>query len=467
MDTTRLLSSQKPTNYDAVAVRIGDSLPAVRPQRVVALDLLRGLLMVLQSIDHAKAAFTTWYGPHECWYELPSYDEAWQFILRLMTHPCAPGFAMLMGIGVTYFVRSRKALEWSDGKLLWHFFVRGSVLVLINLFQSWGMGKSFGNDQIHFATTVLHALGVNFFSSAVILIASNHLYSLIKRSLSRRDEINIDATSKADKRANDIRILIIFELAAAFMILNLFIVPAVSAKDGVIEGYGWWRYFVYLPGLASFFISLYPAVNWLGLTLYGVGFGLLMIRDKRDNRQNAKFNTLFALGWFIFFLIIRFIGGFGNINPFLVGESGVATAAGNPFLTNWITFFNTIKYPPDLAYTALFLTVNHLLLTAFFLVPTGPDANKYVSAIITNGPLLDFGRSALFFYVLHFYLYFGSAGLIGMLFPDLKSPKGTLAMNGWQFFITWSIGLIILWVLCKRYARFKASRGPDSIFRFF
>jgi hypothetical protein len=53
-----------------------------------------------QYFTDAKAAFTTWYGPHECWYELPSYDEAWQFILRLMTHPCAPGFAMLMGVGV-------------------------------------------------------------------------------------------------------------------------------------------------------------------------------------------------------------------------------------------------------------------------------------------------------------------------------------------------------------------------------
>jgi hypothetical protein len=139
---------------------------------------------------------------------------------------------------------------------------------------------------------VLHALGVNFFTSAVILIASNHVYSLIKRSLSRRDELNIDSTSKASKRANDIRILIIFELAAAFMVLNLLVVPAVSAPEGVIEGYGWWRYFVYLPGLASFFMSLYPAVNWLGLTLYGVGFGLLMVRDKRNNRQNAKFNTV-------------------------------------------------------------------------------------------------------------------------------------------------------------------------------
>jgi hypothetical protein len=214
---------------------------------------------------------------------------------------------------VTYFVRSRKALDWSDGRLLWHFFVRGSVLVLINLLQSWGMVDGFGMPNskssfsvkrseyqyvlsctfiVRFATTVLHALGVNFFCSAVILIASNHLYSFIKRSLNRNDEFNLDSTSKAEMRADGIRTIVIFGLAAAFMLLNLFVVPAVAAENGVIEGYGWWRYMLYLPGLASFFFSIYPALNWFGLTLYGVGFGLLMVRDKRNNHQNAKFNTV-------------------------------------------------------------------------------------------------------------------------------------------------------------------------------
>lgn len=45
---------------------------------------------------------------------------------------------------MTYFVRSRKALGWSDGRLLWHFFVRGSVLVALNLIQSIGMSGGFG-----------------------------------------------------------------------------------------------------------------------------------------------------------------------------------------------------------------------------------------------------------------------------------------------------------------------------------
>lgn len=449
-----------------MALSIG-TVERTKPQRVVALDLLRGLLMILQSIDHAKAAFTTWYGLHESWYELPTYDGVGFFLMRLLTHPCAPGFAMLMGIGVTYFVRSRKALDWSDGRLLKHFFIRGSVLVFINLAQSWGMAGNFPG-KVLFATTVLHALGVNFFTAAVFLIASNHLYSAIKKSLTYHDHTNIDATSKAEKRANDLRIMVIFELAAVFMIVNVLIVPE-PVPNGIVEGYGWWRYLLYLPGLSSFFISMYPAANWLGLTLYGVGLGLIMIRDKRSNRSNSCFNVLLALGWFTLFVIIRCIGGFGNINPSLYGEpdaSGILTY--NPFFSSWISFFNTIKYPPDIAYSALFLTANHIFLALFFLLPTGPDANKYVSAIITNGPLLDFGRSALFFYVIHFYLYFGSAGLIGRVFPSLKNPDtGMLAMNGWQFFIAWMVGLVILWFMCKRYATFKASRGPDSIFRFF
>lgn len=35
------------------------------------------------------------------------------------------------------------------------------------------------------------------------------------------------------------------------------------------------------------------------------------------------------------------------------------------------------------------------------------------------------------------------------------------------FFLAWLVGLIILYPACADYARFKASRGPDSVFRFF
>lgn len=52
----------------------------------------------MRTITDAKAAFTSWYGPHETWYELPTYDNTWFFLLRMMTHPCAPGFTMLMGV---------------------------------------------------------------------------------------------------------------------------------------------------------------------------------------------------------------------------------------------------------------------------------------------------------------------------------------------------------------------------------
>jgi hypothetical protein len=170
----------------------------------------------------------------------------------------------------------------------------------------------------------------------------------------------------------------------------------------------------------------------------------------------------------ILFLVIRLSGGFGNINPSLAGAPNSKEPFGrNPFLNGWVEFFNTIKYPPDLAYSSLFLAVNHLFLALFFLLPTGPDVSKYVAAIITNGPLLDFGQSALFFYVAHFYLYFKSAAVLGYLFPDLKTPNGRLDLNIGQFMVAWGSVLALLWVMCRYYAQFKASRHPNSIFRFF
>jgi hypothetical protein len=72
-----------------------------------------------------------------------------------------------------------------------------------------------------------------------------------------------------------------------------------------------------------------------------------------------------------------------------------------------------------------------------------------------TGSLLVFGQTALFFYLVHLYLY----ALIGFGFPQ-GTGYGLL-------YVIWLVGLAALYPLCFLYRRFKSKRPLDSIWRFF
>lgn len=96
-------------------------------QRAVAPDLLRGTLMVLMALDHESIAIKAW--PHGLGNEgeadgqpVTSWNRDAAYVVRMLTHLCAPGFTFLLGLGVVYFGASRTKLGWSAGRMTWHFF---------------------------------------------------------------------------------------------------------------------------------------------------------------------------------------------------------------------------------------------------------------------------------------------------------------------------------------------------------
>ena len=184
-----------------------------------------------------------------------------------------------------------------------------------------------------------------------------------------------------------------------------------------------------IPGHTNIWEVFYPVVPWLGVTGLGLLFGKLLLRDAHEADRLARWT---GLGLLVLFVIIRTIGGFGNFNEVPAG---------------WIGFLNVVKYPPSLAFLTMTLGINLLLMGIWSRSGSHPQT-RYL-------PLVVFGRVALFFYLLHLWVY----SLLGLFF---KAGSGLVTMYGF-----WLLGLMILYPFCYMYNRFKSFTPLTSLWRFF
>jgi len=194
-----------------------------------------------------------------------------------------------------------------------------------------------------------------------------------------------------------------------------------------------WVQLLLLPGTTENFNVLYPILPWLGVTTFGMAFGYWLIENQESAYRRA---LVLGISFLVLYFPLRAFGGFGNIRA--------AVGSG------WIAFLNTVKYPPSITFLLLALGVDLTLLFALSRSALSPVTRH-------PSPLIVFGSTPLFFYLAHLYLY----GFIGRTFFPNGMPNIS-AMYPW-----WLLGLVILYPLCYLYGAFKATRAPDSLWRFF
>jgi uncharacterized membrane protein len=202
------------------------------------------------------------------------------------------------------------------------------------------------------------------------------------------------------------------------------------ASQGVVL-YPPWLRLLLIPGQTGFMLVLYPLVPWLALAGLGVAFAGRLGRSEQTAYRAAPW---LGLALMLVAVGLRTAGGFGNIRL--------------PRDGTWIEFLNFVKYPPALVFTLFMLGGNLIALGIFGL------ARERFAGLLQV--LAVYGRTPLFFYLAHLYLY----GLTGAIF--FRRPVSLEAM-----YLVWLGGLVPLWFLCVRYRAFKESRPVDSIWRFF
>jgi len=274
-----------------------------------AIDSLRGLIMVIMALDHA-AFFVAGRHPFEYFaIPLPDYGQDWGwFLTRWLTHLCAPGFAMLLGVGAALSGRGRAELV-----------KRGALLVALScVFEVLPqLAAGLVPRQDFLVIGVLVSLGFS-------LMAAGALQRLSTRSW----------------------------LAVAFIAIMApnFLLPTLAPAAPV----GYWLRIFFVPGETVPVASAYPLLPWFGITALGVALGRMIQADGTRVLKNA---WMMGLAYLVGFAGIRFGGGFGNLR---VAEGG-----------GLMGFLTVVKYPPSLAFVLLFLGLNLVLLTLLWKAPAG------------------------------------------------------------------------------------------------
>jgi uncharacterized membrane protein len=367
-----------------------------KTSRLLPLDALRGLIMVLMALDHANHFIAQQHSPGEYWGGgFPIYHDAFPFLTRLVTHLCAPGFFFLMGVGMVLFAHSRRKHGWSEWAIIRHLLIRGGLLIALQLLvvnRAWEL--SAGGWGLELYIGVLFALGGTMILGSLLLWL--------------KPEVLLALT-------------IVFVLGAELL------TPDPSLWNQVFQPLN--RLLLVPGGNLALWVN-YPVLPWLELVTFGMVFGHWLVDDPQKAFEWAlKLGAAFILA----FLVLRYFDGFGNIRP----------RAGN----TWFDFLNPVKYPPSITFNLLTMGVNLITMGLFARASAG--LKRFFQ------PLIVFGRTPLFFYLTHLFLYAG----LGLWL----TPHGTSIP---KMYPHWLLGLLILYPLCLWYGQLKHRQPANSILRF-
>ncbi len=329
-----------------------DRQAKLKPTRFLALDLLRGLIMIFMALDHANHFIAHGHSTGEYWGgKFPAYQDGLAFLTRFITHFSAPGFFFLMGVGMALFAASRRERGWWERDIRRHFLARGFVLIALQFLVVNRIWKLHPDGFYDFYFGVLFALG-----GAMIL--GSLLLKLKPKFL--------------------------LGMSLALLIVGEFLPPDPMLWGKIIytDFFDYLKLMLIHPGGTGGLMSNYPILPWLGLVTFGMAFGAWLRADSREAFKRALWiGGAFLLG----FVVLRAFDGFGNIRP----------REGN----TWIDFLNLVKYPPSITFILLTMGVNLAVLGAL------SRLNEVGQRILQ--PVAVIGRAPLFFYLLHLIQYAG------------------------------------------------------------
>ncbi len=392
--------------------------------RIDSIDLLRGIVMVVMMLDHTRDFVHNaiiQFDPVD-----PRVTNPALFFTRWITHFCAPTFVFLAGTSIyLQFVRGK-----SKGELSRFLVTRGLWLIFLE-FTVVRLG-AFLNFDLKFlgVMQVIWVIGL----SMILMAGLIHLPLWAIAS---------------------------FGLALIFL-HNTF--------DG-IPVQPWWGPPNPVPGLGTklwmilhvqsafpiygfpspIVMVMYPLIPWVGVMAVGYAFGKLY-----RHHPVVRKKLLLIIGTIAttLFIVIRAINFYGDPNPWSQQSRG--------FIYTFLSFLNVTKYPPSLLF--LLMTLGPAILALVFFESS--DSREPVGV---RKFFITFGRVPLFFYLLQWptahlislALHFAFGKPTDWLFMsplDWNHLSPGLGFNLAVVYACWIAGVLLLYPLCRWFARVKQRR---------
>ena len=319
--------------------------------RLVAIDWLRGVVMVLMTLDHASDAFNAGrLFTDGVWLDRQPLPAA-QFLTRWVSHICAPTFVFLAGVGLALSVARRTRAGESPGRIDRHIIVRG---LIVTAFELW-MSLVFGQGKL-LVLQVLYAIGLGMVCMAFL----------------RRLPLKW-----------------LFALGLVGWLISEPLTLWARGADGASAIVG---QLLFSGGfLGKYVVVGYPLFPWLCTMALGFCFGHWLLAQPTEHRARRATRLLvpWGIGLLLSYGVLRGLNSVGNMGLFRHDDS-------------FVQWLHVSKYPPSLAYWGLELGLAALLLALAF------------SARLSWPPLVLLGQTALFYYLLHAHLLDVASLALGM-----------------------------------------------------
>jgi uncharacterized membrane protein len=364
--------------------------------RVASVDALRGLVMILMALDHARDYFHSsalLFDPEDL-----TRTSAAIFLTRWITHFCAPVFMLTAGLGAFYW----RAADRTTAGLSRFLLARGLWLVLLEL-TALRLGYNFGLLSGPILLTILWALGL----SMVVLALLVHLPIPVLAGLS------------------------------------LGVVALHNLADSFRPDAWWWKLLhergaIVGPGVVL--VVGYPLVPWFAVMALGFCAGPVMALDARRRRRWLAVAGLAALAAFV---VLRAVDIHGE--P-LHRSAGL------------LSFLRCTKYPPSLDFLLMTLGPALLVLAWLDRLHLSPAHPLLVFGRVPLFYFLLHLYLIHGLAVVFAFFRYGHAGFLFGSPPAADSYPAGYGYPLWTVYLVWLAVVALSYPLCRWFAGVKQRR---------
>ncbi len=408
-------------------------------RRIPSIDIARGLVMIIMALDHTRDYLDDWSLTHN-----PTNLDVTtplEFFTRWITHFCAPTFVFLAGTSVAIQLKRSTDLAATRRWVL----RRGLILIALE-FTIVNFGLSFDPKFRLQLLEVIATIGAGM--------------------------VILSPLSRLPYR------LLVALAALIFFGHDLLPIPAAMAMPAANPSLGYtivrsvgWSLGAFQPTLDRMIAIAYPIIPWFGIMLAG------FVAARWFQRPAPARRRLFFIagaGALALFVILRLLKFYGEPNPLAMQKTPLFT---------FLAFLNVTKYPPSLLFSLM--TIGGLcLFLAAVERPAAADYSAATSSATPSSPtalnrvLLLFGRTPLFYFVVHVYLI--HLIMLVVLFAKGYSlnqlnfgvfqfghPKTDGGLPTWSIYPIWMAVVAVLYPLCAWYSRYKAANPEKTWLRYF